>query len=346
MTRNILHRLITLMLIAIGITTSSCSGLIYDDEGDCSSHYMIRFRYDRNIKFADAFANEVGSVSLYAFDASGALVWQKTESGEALRSDGYAMEVDVPAGKYDLIAWCHSPKEGAAGFTIGNSDAIASEPDLTCSFNRLHDASGAYINSDLTPLFHGSLTAVEFPATEGTHEFTIGLTKDTNVVRVMLKNLNGAAINKDDFDFYLVSANGSMDHLNRLRPDETISYKAWSKIFGTTGMPDIASGNSRTITSVSAVVAEMTTSRFTKDEPVTLVVTRRGATEPVIELEVIKYALMVKGEYRRDMTDEEYLDRQDEYPLTFFLNKDNSWDKTQGIYINSWHVVINETDLN
>lgn len=33
---------------------SSCDSIIYDDEGDCSVTYRVAFRYDRNMKWADA----------------------------------------------------------------------------------------------------------------------------------------------------------------------------------------------------------------------------------------------------------------------------------------------------
>ena len=47
----------------------SCdNGLIFEGEGDCGVYYRIRFKYDYNIKFADAFANEVNSIALYVFD--------------------------------------------------------------------------------------------------------------------------------------------------------------------------------------------------------------------------------------------------------------------------------------
>lgn len=74
---------------------ASCDSLIYDREGDCSVHYRLRFRYDMNLKFADAFAHEVESVRLYAFDSEGKLVWQAAEQGEALAADGYSMLLNL-----------------------------------------------------------------------------------------------------------------------------------------------------------------------------------------------------------------------------------------------------------
>ena len=87
------------------LSLQSCDGVIYDDEGDCSVRYRMKFAYDMNMKWADAFPNEVKSVRLYAFDAQGKLVWQKTESGARLAADDYAMEIDLPAGKYHFVAW-------------------------------------------------------------------------------------------------------------------------------------------------------------------------------------------------------------------------------------------------
>ena len=84
-TRSVLTGLIACLALV------ACDGMIYDDEGDCSVNYRVKFRYDRNMKFADAFAHEVESVTLYLLDKQGNVIWQKTESGEILASLEYAM---------------------------------------------------------------------------------------------------------------------------------------------------------------------------------------------------------------------------------------------------------------
>ncbi len=48
---------------------------------------------------------------------------------------------------------------------------------------------------------------------------------------------------------------------------------------------------------------------------------------------------MVKGEYNKSMSDQDYLDRQDDYTMTFFIDSENRWYTHAGIYINSWYVV-------
>ena len=45
------------------------------------------------------------------------------------------------------------------------------------------------------------------------------------------------------------------------------------------------------------------------------------------------------------MSDQEYLDRQDEYNMTFFLNENNEW-ISSSININGWTIVLNDSDMN
>ena len=48
---------LALSMVAAMLAGSSCeNGLIFEGEGDCGVYYRIRFKYDYNIKFADAFA--------------------------------------------------------------------------------------------------------------------------------------------------------------------------------------------------------------------------------------------------------------------------------------------------
>ena len=64
----------------------------------------------------------------------------------------------------------------------------------------------------------------------------------------------------------------------------------------------------------------------------------------VLSIPLIDYALLVKGNYNKAMSNQDYLDRQDEYTMTFFLDE-GEW-VSSVIYINSWRVVLNNTELN
>jgi hypothetical protein len=64
----------------------------------------------------------------------------------------------------------------------------------------------------------------------------------------------------------------------------------------------------------------------------------------VLSIPIADYALLVKGHYNKDMADQEYLDRQDEYNMTFFLDEDGNW-LSSSIIVNSWRVVFNNDIL-
>ena len=314
--------------------------------------YRVRFRYDRNLKFADAFASEVESVTLCLFDEQGRIVWRKTEQGEALKAEGYAMEVDVAPGTYDLVAWC--------GSTDRNSFAIPAGPvrkqEWTATLNRDRASDGAFVREDLDRLYHGYLPAQLFAkAEEGVFTYTMPLTKDTNNVRVVLQQLSGEAMARDRFTFRITAENGRMDWNNELLSDEPITYYAWHQQSGTAGVdvPDMPG----TITSLSAVVAELTTARLTvrdrtraagddfpDERRMYLTVSDNDTQRVVARVPLVDYALMVKGENRRDMDDQEFLDRMDEYNLVFVLDANMRW-VSMSVNIHSWKLVFHNKEI-
>ncbi len=73
---------------------------------------------------------------------------------------------------------------------------------------------------------------------------------------------------------------------------------------------------------------------------------REGGT--VGRIPVIDYALLAKDyyeeEYNRTMTDQDFLDREDDYVLTFFLDEDHRWISSY-ILIHSWRVVTSNVEV-
>ena len=327
--------------IACASMLYACNSLIYDGEGDCSVNYRVKFRYDYNMKFADAFAHEVNVVTLYLLAADGRVVWLRTEQGEALATDGYVMTVDVEPGKYDLLVWCGTTDKGSFSIpetTVGK--------ELTCTLERQHDAGNkAFVTEDLDRLFHGWLPEQTFGETEGTYTYTVPLVKNTNNVRVVLQHLSGEAVDKDKFVFTITGTNGSMDWDNTLLPDEPVTFYAWHTDSGEAGM-DSQTEETQTAprTAFSATIAELTVPRLVKGQEKRLTVTNKETGKTVFSIPLIDYALLVKGFYNRDMGDQEYLDRQDVYDMMFFLDEGDRWLDAY-IYINSWKVVLQNSEL-
>lgn len=330
------------VVFAIATAFTSCDSVIYDGEGDCSVKYRIEFEYERNMEFADAFASKVSSVALYVFDESGVLVEQMSESGEALAADDYAMMLELEPAEYDLLAWC-----GVDGksFTVPTATVGQTTLDqMLCTMSRKSDAAGSYVDEDLSALFHG-LKRINYTDEPGVHTEVLSLTKNTNNFRIILQQTwsDSSAVESVDvskFDFAIIDDNGKMNYDNSVMEDEQIIYRPWDI---TTGDVDVDTDISTRANMVTVSVAELTTARLMTDHRPILVVTKKETGEKVLSVPIVDYALLVKGNYNRDMDDQEYLDRQDEYNMTFFVH-DGKWVSSQ-IIINSWRVVLNNEIL-
>ncbi len=331
---------------------SSCDSVIYEPEGDCEPVHRILFTYDHNLKFADAFPAEVPSVNLYIFDQAGNLVRTISEDVPTERAKDFAIELrDIPAGKYDLLAWCGV--KDSEHFTVNHT--AETDPKFehhTCRIEREIDAFASHhIRNDIGRLYHGTLMNVDMTQDEGTYEHTVELMKNTNVVRVVLQHMSGSPIDKDDFEFTITEQNGLMASTNHIIPDNQITYHPWMQRSGTASINTTKADNGESGSnsgSVSAVVTEFTLGRLMAGSKAVLNVNSTNDGHTILSVPVTDYALLVKGHYyepgsHREMSDQEYLDRQDEYPMTFFLDESNEWINSV-IYINSWRVVINDID--
>lgn len=351
-----LRKIFNIFLVAMMAGVFGACSMIDDPVADCDPHYKVRFRFDMNMLYANAFSTQVSEVALYVFNPAGELVWSGSESGSALASEDYLMDLPIPPGTYDFVAWCGKQRPQARGFIMDGGSAPKNKEHLRMTLERERDELTAHSSTDLHALFHGKLSAVEMPTSEGVHIITIPLIKDTNSIRIMLVHLDGSPISKDDFDFKITDENGRIDHDNSLMADEQIEYRAWAKAEGVAQtVPPIATKAPMTpgvtglatkapLTAVHSVVAELTTSRLQTCREPMLTVTRKSDGEQVIRIPLIDYFLMVKGEYNRHMDNDEFLDRQDDYSMTFFMYEDGTWYR-QVLDILSWRVVLQSSDL-
>lgn len=350
MTRNMAAKVC--VVLACLMALPSCNNWIYDEEGDCTVYYRLKFRYDKNLKWADAFANEVSSVHLYAFDPSGVLVWQREEVVEPSMAENYTMLLDLPAGDYQLLAWCGLRNDGEHEESFSVPEARTGETrieQLQCALNRKHDEAGAsYSNERLYRLFHGTLD-VSLPTNDdgGSYDYTMHLTKNTNHIRVILQHLSGEDIDVNQFSFQIEDENGLMAHDNELMEDENIIYRPWKLQNGEARLEK----DTRAITDVKLAIADLTVGRMmeTHREKMLLTITNQEDKKKVVSIPVIDYALLAKkdyyeDEYRHRITDQDFLDRVDECVLTFFLDKNYNWLSCE-ILINSWRIIHDNYDL-
>ena len=325
---------------------SGCSdSFIFDDEGDCNIHYKLVFKYDMNLKWADAFANEVKSVRVYVFDERNDLVKIYQEEGERLAEPGFAIDLDLPEGDYNLVAWCGIDNPGVRNQSFYAPENVGMKmEDLYCSLRTLSNSIYKnYSDEHLQFMFYGSVgvNIQESDDIGGERYVTMPLIKDTNHIRVTLVQLSGEDTNVNDFTYSIEAANGLLDYENKLSGTEKITYLPWSLDNAET---IIQNSQGKDIKCLSAL-ADLDISRMTigETESLKLIIRNNSTNEIVASVPVIDYALLTKDYYEtaygHKMTDQEFLDREDEYNLTFFLDSNLQW-ISSFIYINSWRVVL------
>lgn len=333
MKRNIFKRSIgALGFCAIAAVTTGC-GAIYEESDCVESATTLQFTYTMNLKHSDAFDWAVKSVHVLMFDEEGLLRYQWKMPKSALVG-GNKLPITVEPGVYDILAWAGEYHLSAV---VPNGEIGKTRlEEYTLFVNRLE---GGIINEDIEDFFH-CLRRVHLPysSPKNPHNEILDLTKNTNSVNIVLQQLSGDPVDMKEFSITINDENGWLEHDNTFKKDVRLTYHPWHV---SSGSVDISrSPNKATL---GAMVGNMTVSRLMPATQPRVTVTRRDGTK-VFSIPLIDYALLVKGKYDESMPDQEYLDRQDEYNMTFFLDENNNWINTE-IIINDWKVVPFDVDL-
>ena len=200
------------------------------------------------------------------------------------------------------------------------------------------------VNDNLDNLFHGQVNGLSFGgrAAQPGVDVVVPLVKNTNNIRIVLQEVSGEPLSASDFNFAITDKNGKMNYDNTLMEDEQLTYKEWYKGNGQAGMDE--ESRAEGITEINVAIAELTTARLMADMEPILTITKAETGEQVLSIPLVDCALLYKREKYSDMPNQEYLDREDEYNFTFFL-QDGKW-VSSSIIINSWRVVLQDSDLN
>ena len=336
-----------LAMIACGVLMTSCDKVLDDGYGNCEEEYRVKFKYDYNMKYADAFAQEVRSVTLYAFGEDGKLAYQKTEEGDILANKDYTMLLEMAPGNYDFIAW--AGLEDQSSFAVPVLTAgVSTMDDLTCRMNRIARSRSSVESMDsvgyLKPLWHGkveaNLASRASQSTPNIHIIEVPLVKNTNTLRVILQQLSDKHVDVTDYKFVVTDDNGLMNYDNALMEDDSLAYYPYYTAQGST---EVEVG-SRAGEELSVAVAELSVGRLVLDQNPRLTITERANNDTVLSIPLIDYFKLYKMVAHYDISDQEYLDREDEYNMTFFLDENNRWMNTQ-IIINEWIVRFSDAEL-
>lgn len=321
---GVLFTLLTILM------PTSCD--IYEGLDPCPRGVNLRFVFDYNMEYANAFPSKVDCYTLFIYDEQGNFLSSYSEEGDKLRDENYRLQIDLPDGKYQFVAYggmeCDRRSfEPVAvphtGSKLNDLKVMMHHKDLT-SDQALHDfyygAADVTIEEDLY------------------RETTIKLVRNTNNIRVLLQHLNGESIPMDKFEVKIADDNSLFDAENNLIPNGIITYFPWSS--GVTSKSK-ADGSKKEI---NAGYAEFSTSRLSIESNNRLIVSRIEDKQVVLSIPLNKYLLLLKSDRYDKMESQEFLDRENDWSLVFFLDSRYKWINTQ-IIVNGWTVRLNDADF-
>ena len=335
-----------IVIMAMGLlalSSQSCS-LVYDSMEDCEFGLHIRFRYDYNMSFGDAFAAQVGRVSVFVFDDEGKFIMSRTEEGEVLSEEDYRMYLDLPAGKYRIVCWggCYDESFVHHKLSQGDVPDIAS---LELLMVRGDDDEVMFEDGrPLRSLFWGEIEALELKDNSVRNE-DLNLMKLTNQIKVTMVNRSGDPVSSDDFEFYMDGANGriSADDASLLE-DDLLKFHPYY-------ISDTSAPGSKALDLSESVSVEYSCPRLVMDDTVLrLHAVDRKTGRDVLDFPLVKnLAAYAMSSYETAdgilhlMDTQEYLDRADLYNMTFIL-QDGTWTQVE-IQILNWSVRIFNVDI-
>lgn len=319
----------------VGLT--SCDNAIYEDLDPCVSGIQVRFVYDYNMLFANAFPSQVDCLTLFVYDDDYNYVTTLTETSDVLADEDYRMLLDIEPGDYHLLAYggMQCPKSSFHFTSIPAEGSTLQSIGVDMN----NDCIGAAPGTDLHGLYYGQLD-VTVPEPESTTYTTVTLPmmKDTHNIRILLQHVNGMPVNYADFDFALTGADNARFDWNNsvLATGRPFDVMPWA-------VGNVSAGENPDGTESTVAYAEFSTSRLAPSNGMKLVVNSHEKEEPVISIPIVNYLLMLKSERYASMPAQEYLDRESEWAVIFFLDDNNNWVQTR-IIINDWVVRLNDIE--
>ena len=321
--RNIISQFAGMVLSAVLATValSSCER-IFEDLDPCPHGVSLRFVYDYNMEFANAFPRQVDCLTLYIYDDKDNYVDTRIVTGTELQDEDYRMTLDLEKGNYHFVAYGGLACDKSSFSLLQAPAAGGKWTDLRTAMDA--DCLTVPERRNLHDMFWGQLTL----ATADLYsEGTVKMMKNTNSIRIVLQHVDGTPVKADD---------------NDLLPNGDVTYIPWAKGQAQTGV-SIVGPDQVVPQPVEVAYAELCTSRLmTKNSP-RLLVKRHEDGGTVIDFPLNNYLLLMRSDRYSKMGDQEYLDRESRWTLYFFLQA-GIWLQTR-IVVNDWVVRINDIEM-
>lgn len=317
-----------LYIISFIALFSSCDW-VNDDLSDCPSGTWLKISYTYNMLDVDAASTQVNSLTILAFDKNDQYVDRVDIDSITLHQGYYMVKVPFPEGTYRLLIWggVSDPMYRLPNLKAGQTDRKSLNISLACDDKNQSDKK-------LDDLFYGSLDNITI--SQEYQVVTAHLVKDTNYFSCILQDEANVPLRAEDFSFTLESANGIIDYTNTPIGTTPVCYLPYEK-------------EATVISEQTPVVhAKLNTLRIMKGDQTTLSIKHIPSGRDILRLPLTSYLLLSKiyngiGE----VSDQEYLDRQDSYTLLFFIRSSETGipQIRPKMHVNGWIIRLNNSEL-
>ncbi len=323
--------LLSLLLMPL---LSSCNG-IYEDLAPCEQEVRVRFVYDYNMEFANAFHNQVHCLTVVVYDEMGNYIQTLHVDEDETSNEDWRLKLDLPEGNYHLIAY-GGMNCGDASFHFDSEPSTKTRADL--KVNLRNTLLSAPKGNALHHLFYGDaeISVPKVGTSNSVVEKTVYMMKNTNDFRVLLAYEDGRPIEETDFEFSITDDNTLFNWNNTIIPQGDVTYYPWTR--STT-----SAGTTENDDPSMLAYAEISTSRLIDGTPSRLEVKRVADGKKVVSIPLAEMLLLLKSDRYSWMRNQEFLDRQSVWNLTFILTGDDYWSGTS-VIINNWVVRINNIE--
>lgn len=311
---------------------ASCD-YIHDELPLC--RHTLRFVYRHNIKHADAFAYEMENqeaaknVRLYIYSAEGKFLSSRQIEGEELKKNEVDLS-ELDPGDYRLLAWAGL---NAQDYTWTEPAPGSSIDDFRMSVQMVENR----VDRELSGLFQGELEYT-IPV-GGTTDTEFPLVKNTNKIRFILIDANrGTKLTSDAFDFAVTTTNGDLDAHNEPVSPTRITWLPYLQ-----QVEEVkASGNETT--KYEAVCTELNMLRLIDNNTGTLRIRYASEKTPFINVSLTELLKLTQIASHK-LPGQEYLDRQDEYVITAYVDIVGGRAHCLEVIVDDWIVRLEDLTL-
>ena len=298
---------------------------IEDDVDSCPYGFWLKLHYTYNILDVEAAPEYLKDVSVLIYDTDGNYVTQIDVPEYKLKEDNCRVKIEgIPEGDYQFVVWSG----------MSNSQYAVSGDRTTIGDFRLSlaEQDSAY-SAQLPDLYHGYLSDIHYKDEYAIHD--VYMTKNTNQLACMIVPVSQQVeIDADDYTMRIVSANDTFDAWNNIVSTDAVTYESFIKDTVVINDPDYGE--------LHGMKFNVSTLKLSEQVDCRLILEKKSTGQKVFNVSLPEYIGMIGSlytKYGRELTVQEYLDRQDFYTVIFFLSED--LEQLIQLQVNSWRLRAN-----